>query len=143
METINWIYFGVFIDDMSKKKNLQAIKENNVVIPEEWKMFNHHLTIAFNNKTEDAQNLYNVYKHTLGNVISITVDGIGVSDDAIAMRVNFNNPIANKIPHITIATPPNGKPVNSNKITKWFDIEPYEIKGTITALTKCIRKTIL
>ena len=136
METINWIYFGVFIDDMSKKKNLQAIKENNVVIPEEWKMFNHHLTIAFNNKTEDAQNLYNVYKHTFGNVISITVDGIGVSDDAIAMRVNFNNPIANKIPHITIATPPNGKPVNSNKITEWFDIEPYEIKGTITALIK-------
>lgn len=136
MKTTNWIYFGVFLDDMSKRRNLQALQENNVVIPEEWKMFNHHLTIAFNNKTEDAQNLYNVYKHTLGNVISITVDGIGVSDDAIAMRVNFNNPIANKIPHITIATPPNGKPVNSNKITEWFDITPYEIKGTITALIK-------
>ena len=45
-------------------------------------------------------------------------------------------PIANKIPHITIATPPNGKPVNSNKITKWFDIEPYTVNGKLGHFAK-------
>lgn len=132
----NWIYFGIFLDEMSKKRNLQTLEENNVIIPEGWKMFNHHLTIAFNNKTEDAQNLYNVYKHVFGTTTTITVDGIGISDDAMAMRVKFNNPIANKIPHITIATPEGGKPVNSNKITKWMNIKPYNITGVIDEFIK-------
>lgn len=35
-----------------------------------------------------------------------------------------------------MATPQNGKPVNSNKITNWFDIEPYEIQGTINVFEK-------
>lgn len=136
METNNWIYFGIFLDNQSKEKNLQALKENNITIPEGWKMFNHHLTIAFNNKTEDAQSLYNIYKRIFGSETTITVDGIGISDEAIAMRVKFNNPISNKIPHITIATPANGKPVNSNKITNWTDITPYDISGTLNQFTR-------
>lgn len=136
MKTNNWIYFGVFIDEKAKRLNEIAIEKQGMDIPYNWKMFNHHMTIAFNNKTEDAQNLYDVYKHTFGKTITITVDGIGVSDDAIAVRIRFNDPIANKIPHITIATPQTGKPVNSNYITKWYDIEPYDITGTLNEFTK-------
>lgn len=136
MKTNNWIYFGVFIDENAKRLNEIAIEKQGMDIPYNWKMFNHHMTIAFNNKTEDAQNLYDVYKHTFGKTITITVDGIGVSDDAIAVRIRFNDPIANKIPHITIATPQTGKPVNSNYITKWYDIEPYDITGTLNEFTK-------
>lgn len=136
MKTNNWIYFGVFIDENAKHLNEIAIEKQGMDIPFNWKMFNHHMTIAFNNKTEDAQNLYDVYKHTFGKTITITVDGIGVSDDAIAVRIKFNGPIANKIPHITIATPQTGKPVNSNYITKWYDIEPYDITGTLNEFTK-------
>jgi 2'-5' RNA ligase len=136
MKTNNWIYFGVFIDEKAKHLNEIAIEKQGMDIPYNWKMFNHHMTIAFNNKTEDAQNLYDVYKHTFGKTITITVDGIGVSDDAIAVRIRFNDPIANEIPHITIATPQTGKPVNSNYITKWYDIEPYDITGTLNEFTK-------
>lgn len=136
MKTNNWIYFGVFIDENAKHLNEIAIEKQGMDIPFNWKMFNHHMTIAFNNKTEDAQNLYDVYKHTFGKTITITVDGIGVSDDAIAVRIKFNGPIANKTPHITIATPQTGKPVNSNYITKWYDIEPYDITGTLNEFTK-------
>jgi 2'-5' RNA ligase len=136
MKTNNWIYFGIFIDENAKRLNEIAIDKQCIDIPYNWKIFNHHMTIAFNNKTEDAQNLYDVYKHTFGKTITITVDGIGVSDDAIAVRVQFNGPIANKIPHITIATPQTGKAVNSNYITKWFDIEPYDITGTLNEFTK-------
>lgn len=136
MKINNWIYFGVFIDENAKHLNEIAIEKQGMDIPFNWKVFNHHMTIAFNNKTEDAQNLYDVYKHTFGKTITITVDGIGVSDDAIAVRIKFNGPIANKIPHITIATPQTGKPVNSNYITKWYDIEPYDITGTLNEFTK-------
>lgn len=130
----NWIYFGVFLDGMAKAKNIHALEMNGVKVPESWKWFNHHMTIAFNNGSEEVQKLYDYYEYYLddnvGYPITITVDGIGVSDDAIAMRVNYDLPIANKTPHITIATPQGGKPVNSNKITKWIDIEPYNIRGT-------------
>lgn len=101
-------------------------------------MFNHHMTIAFNNGSKKNQILYDAYKPFFGASKKLIIDGIGVSDDAIAVRVNYGNvlPIANKIPHITIATPPNGKPVNSNKITKWIDIEPYTIHGKLAHFAK-------
>ena len=128
-----WIYFGIFIDDASKVKNINALLNHNIKIHDDWKYFNHHMTIAFNNGSEECKKLYEYYKKYFGKVTNITIDGIGISDDAIAVRVRFGNPIANKIPHITMATPKNGKPVNSIKITNWFDIEPYEIRGTINA----------
>lgn len=136
MEKKNWIYFGVFISDDAKHLNEMAIEKQGMDIPFNWKMFNHHMTIAFNDGSEESQKLFDSYKIHFGKKIKLIVNGIGISDDAIAVRISFKHPIANKIPHITIATPPNGKPVNSNKITKWYDIEPYQITGTIQAFIK-------
>lgn len=125
----NWIYFGIFIDSTAKAKNMQALEKNSVLIPAEWKRYNHHMTIAFHDGSAQSNKLYADYAPYVGTPVTLTVDGIGISEDAIAMRVRYNHPIANKIPHITMATPLNGKPVNSNKITEWTDIEPYEISG--------------
>ena len=133
---VKWIYVGVFIDNFAKMANLKALVENNVVIPDDWKLFNHHMTIVFNNGSQEAEDLYDEVKKNLGKKKHLIVTGIGVSDDAIAVRVIGDMPMANKIPHITIATPKNGKPVNSNYITKWFDIEPYTICGTIEQFAK-------
>ena len=131
MENNNWIYFGVFLHDNVKERNNVAIENQGMDIPYNWKIYNHHMTIAFNNGSEESQKLFDSYKKYLGKNIVLTVDGIGISDDAIAVRVKWDLPIANKIPHITIATPPDGKPVNSNKITKWYNIKPYTITGKI------------
>lgn len=142
MEKKNWIYFGVFLDTVSKTNNLTALRDYNVVVPKDWKTFNHHMTIAFNNGSEEARSLYNYYQIYLEDssmknpIVYLVVDGIGISDEAIALRVKWELPIANKTPHITIATPQNGKPVNSNKITKWFDIEPYQISGMLQVFSK-------
>lgn len=138
MEDIKWIYFGVFINEISKLRNLKALQDNGITIPDDWKFFNHHMTIAFNDGSEKSQDLYNKYHPFFGTSKKLIIDGIGISDDAIAVRVNYGNvlPIANKMPHITIATPPNGKPVNSNKITNWIDIEPYKIHGKIGHFAK-------
>ena len=137
MANNNWVYFGVFIDENAKHLNEIAIEKQGMDIPFNWKTFNHHMTIAFNNGSEEAKSLYNYYQiyledPTMKNPITaLVIDGIGISDEAIAVRVRWNLPIANKIPHITIATPLDGKPVNSNKITKWYDIKPYTITGKL------------
>ena len=132
------IYFGVFIfhDEYSRLAILKLLQDNNIEIPDGWKMYNHHMTIAFNNGSQEFNNLYNIYKDTLGENTRLYIDGIGVSDDAIAVRVNWIAPIANKIPHITVATPPNGKPVNSNKIANWINVTPITIYGRFGQFAK-------
>lgn len=58
---------------------------------------------------------------------------IGVSRNAMAFKVKgIENLCANDIPHITIATFDNGKPVDSNNIKSWFPLEkPIEVVGTL------------
>lgn len=131
-----WIYFGVFIDNDSKTEILKLLQKYNVTIPENWKMYNHHMTIAFNNNTQEAKKLYDWYKIVMGKNVRLYVNGIGISNEGIAVRVGWANPIANKIPHITVATPINGKPVNSNKIMNWFNVDPIILYGTIDQFVK-------
>ena len=132
----NWIYFGVFIDNDAKNKLIKLIDEYNVQIPKNWKKIFHHMTIAFNNGSDESKDLYVKYKHLFGKQFALQVNGIGVSDDAIAVRVNYQLPISNKTPHITIAVPIGGKPVNSNYIKKWFDTKSIIINGTLQEFTK-------
>ena len=120
---LNWIYLGIFIDEKSKQDILNLLKENDVNIPQDWKIINHHMTIAFNDKSEDAQKLFDFYQDNVNPIQSVQVDAIGISNDAIAVRVQFYEPIANKIPHITVAIPQNGKPVNSNYIQNWLNVK--------------------
>lgn len=52
-----------------------------------------------------------------------------INSSVIAVRCNIpENLCANKIPHITICTFNGGKPVDSNNITEWKDIEPIIIE---------------
>ena len=47
----------------------------------------------------------------------------------MAFKVNiFPLVSVNKIPHITICTFNDGKPVDSNMITEWKDIEPITVE---------------
>ena len=138
MDNIKDIYFGVFVhDEYSKLAILKLLQDNNVRIPKGWKKYIHHMTIAFNNGSPQFDILYNMYKDSFGESVKLEIDGIGVSEDAIAVRVNWKYPIANKIPHITVATPPDGKPVNSNKIIGWEGLKkPITIYGKIGHFAK-------
>lgn len=71
------------------------------------------------------------FEDRLGERYSIIIDGIGASDKSLAFRVagdSMCTVCANKIPHITICTFNGGKPVDSNNITEWKDIEPIIIE---------------
>lgn len=111
------MFASLVLDDNSAKKLVEATKQ---YIPEGWKIFAHHMTINF------GKGLPEDLKGDLGAVKTIKATEIGVSDMAIAVRVEGYHS-DNDIPHVTIAvnTAEGGKPVMSNQITNWTKLENY------------------
>ena len=109
------LYSGIILDEDSRDKVL-ALMRLCVEVPEDWKRLAHHMTIVF------KEGLPKELKDDLNKDVTLTVKSIGVSDDAIAVGVE-GYPSNNPIPHITLAIPPDGKPVNSNEIEDWRDVE--------------------
>lgn len=74
----------------------------------------------------------------------LNITHIGVSDKAIAFKVSlldnefevdsFTLLCVNEIPHITICTLNDGKPVDSNNITKWYPLDEPIVIDTILKL---------
>ena len=113
-------YSAVVLDHESSELLLNKF---NGEIPDGWKKYAHHMTIALGKAVED--------ENLLGSIQTLTVTQIGKSDMVIAVRVE-GFPSKNKIPHITLAVnPEGGKPFMSNKIEEWNDIEPFEITGEV------------
>ena len=123
------LYSAVVLDEVSRKQLLSFVKDF-VLIPSEWKIINHHMTIGFKKPVPDE------LKDYIGKNIDLRVKEIGVSDDAIAVKVEgfFTY---NEIPHITIVIPKNGKPSNSNLITNWMSIpndREIIVSGVVTEI---------
>ena len=113
-------YSAVVLDYESSESLLNKF---NGEIPDGWKKYAHHMTIALGKAVED--------ENLLGSSQTLTVTQIGKSDMAVAVRVE-GFPSKNKIPHVTLAVnPEGGKPFMSNKIEEWKDIEPFEITGEV------------
>ena len=89
-----------------------------------------HCTLLHRSQlTWDNSNLHNFLIDKLHEDFEIKIIGIGISDKAMAFKVNiFPLVSVNKIPHITICTFNGGKPVDSNMITEWKDIEPITVE---------------
>ena len=120
----NILYSGVILDDQSHHNLLSYVKEF-VDIPKNWKRLAHHMTITF------KEELPSELKDDLGEIITLTVKKIGISDDAIAVEVE-GYPTNKSIPHITVAIPPDGKPVNSNYIKNWEEVNtPLILNGEV------------
>lgn len=126
-----WIYYGIFFSDKTKcaildyAKNWIYKKFNND-IPENWKIYCDHMTLVFNNGTSEAQEDADFYENwCLGQKESLMITDIGISNKAIAFKVKYSGRIANKIPHITIAVAPDAKPVDSNDIENWYNLDEY------------------
>lgn len=119
------LYSAVVLDNGSKNALLSRVEDE---IPQGWKIIAHHMTIAF------AKPVPN--KEDLGKVVNLTVTELGLSDMAMAVRVDGYSS-KNEIPHITVAiNPDGGKPVMSNEITKWRKIKPFVVSGEVTEIKK-------
>jgi hypothetical protein len=122
--TGNLLYSAVVLDD-DDQDNLIMFVDDYVDIPLNWKKIAHHMTMGF--KEHVPEHL----RDDIGKTVQLTVKEIGVSEDAIAVKVD-GYPSNNKIPHVTIAIPKDGKPYNSNLITDWKPVdEEIIIKGKV------------
>ena len=114
MEQPKISYSAVVLNDASKKRILTLLKD---VIPQDWKVFCHHMTICMGVLPEDLSPF-------LGHSVNLFVTGIGMSDKALALRVEgFDS--KKDVPHITVAV--NSKegatPKDSNRIESWKDFK--------------------
>lgn len=120
----NVLYSCVLLDNQSRETLLSIIGNK---IPEGWKVIAHHMTINMGELKD---------KTDIGKNITLTVEELGLSDMAMAVKVSGYQS-KNNIPHITIAINPNGgKPVMSNEITNWTPIRKFMINGVVTEITK-------
>lgn len=119
-----WVYLGAFIDDERRRSLLEKYKS---LIPEGWKLYCDHATLAFNDGSEITKNLFEKYKPSLGDEVGLLAIGIGRSEDAIALELSKDMDTSNKIFHITLATRPGVAPVSSNYITDWKPLKEYDI----------------
>jgi hypothetical protein len=124
----NWIYIGIFLDEDSKKELKECYQ-----IPSNWKEYYDHVTIVFNDGSELSRVVKEMNMENVGEFYSIKITGVGVSEKALALRVELPACVvcANKIPHITLGVAPDAKPVDSNDITIWHDIDPIHVGGTM------------
>lgn len=131
----NWIYYGIFFDSDTKAELLKTAKKY-AGIPEDWKVYCDHMTIVYNDGSEEKQAISNGYFEKRGVIYELAISSIGISDEAIALKVS-NFITQNKVSHITIATAPGVKPVKSNDIVNWYALpEMLVVKGYVNAVFK-------
>ena len=125
------LYSAVILD--MESINEIFYKNYPIAIPDGWlmdkdlKYFCDHMTINLG-ELED--------KTLIGKEIKLTVTHIGISDMAIALKVNGFE-LKNNTPHITLAiNPDGGSPKMSNKITEWTEIKPFRVSGIISEVDK-------
>lgn len=124
----NFHYFGLFLDTDTKNRLMDILTDNidyNIALNVADKIFIDHCTLLHVSQLHGNSEIYNYLKGYMGEKFQIVINGVGISDKAMAFRVDEKSVVCvNDIPHITIATFRGGKPVDSNEITNWKDIEP-------------------
>ena len=108
------LYSAVVLDDDNRARLIKFV-DGVKPTPSTWKRIAHHMTIGFKQPVPDH------LRDDIGKPVQLTVTKLGISSDAIAVRVDGYHS-NNKIPHITIAIPKGGKPFNSNLIKDWHDV---------------------
>lgn len=136
----NFEYYGLFLTEESKAKLKEWLWMNDYdfnndlikgTLPENWYL-DHCTLLHRSQRGEDTYPVEEYIEFRLSVQVknmNLEIDGIGMSDKAMAFRCNLSEELcANKVPHITICTFNGGKPVDSNNITEWKDIEPIIVE---------------
>ena len=127
----NFHYFGLFLSTNTKNVLMNDLTDNidyNIALGVADRIFIDHCTLLHKSQLKGNEELQSYLESNLGKSISIKLEAIGISDKAMAFKVEgVDNICANEVPHITIATFRGGNPVDSNKIINWTCIEPVVI----------------
>lgn len=131
------LYSAVMLGQASLTKLLQIAGNYPAEIPENWvmgrlengqtKYFCDHMTICLGPLKD---------KTNIGKEVTLTVTHVGLSDMAMAFKVEGYE-TKNENPHITLAVNPNGgAPKMSNEITKWQNVKSFLVKGVVTEVSR-------
>lgn len=122
------VYFGIFLDDRSKNLLIDSLIE---MIPSGWTVLCHHCTLSFGDPADNRE-VFEYIARNLGKSASMDAVSVGLSDDAMAVGLSGDFRSKNPTPHVTVAIPPGGKPVNSNRIAEWSDFRlDDKLTGTV------------
>lgn len=128
-------YYGLFLDTDTKNMLMDTLTDNkdyNIALGVADRIFIDHCTLLHKSQLEGNEELQSYLESNLGKSISIKLVAVGVSDKAMAFKVEgVGNICANEVPHITIATFRGGNPVDSNRIINWTCIEPVVITAKL------------
>lgn len=134
----NFEYYGLFLTEESKAKLKAWLINSNYqseILKSEKEYLDHCTMLHKSQRGEDTYLIEEDLKFMLTVQVKnmrLEIDGIGVSDKALAFRCNLSEELcANKVPHITICTFNGGKPVDSNNITEWKDIKPIIVEAKL------------
>ena len=121
-------YYGLFLDIDTKNMLMDTLTDNidyNIALGVADRIFIDHCTLLHKSQLDSNENLQSYLESSLGKSMSIRLVAVGISDKAMAFKVEeVDNICANEVPHITIATFRGGNTVDSNKIANWRYIEP-------------------
>ena len=134
----NFEYYGLFLTEESQAKLKAWLINSNYqseILKSEKEYLDHCTMLHKSQIGEDTYLIEEDLKFMLTVQVKnmrLEIDGIGVSDKAMAFRCNLSEELcANKVPHITICTFNGGKPVDSNNITEWKDIKPIIVEAKL------------
>jgi hypothetical protein len=120
----NVSYSAVVLDDKSRQRLIERFKS---VIPEDWNIIAHHMTINLGEIDPELEKY-------LGMPVRLNVEDFAMDDKVAAVGVSgFKS--KNAKPHITLAVNKNagGKPVMSNNLTNWVKLKrPLFVTGRVT-----------
>lgn len=132
-------YFGLFLSKIARDNLLYLLLKNDRYkdyISAAHRIYLGHLTLIHKshlNALHLNEELFAKTNKLIGRCFKLTITGIGISDKAKAFKVEIPVGLTclNATPHITICTFNDGKPVDSNNITEWKNIELLHITATL------------
>lgn len=131
----NYQYYGLFLGTDTKNMLMDNLTDNidyNIALGVTDRIFIDHCTLLHKSQLKGNEELQSYLESNLGKSINIRLVAVGISDKAMAFKVEgVDNICANEVPHITIATFRGGNPVDSNEITNWRYIEPIIITAKL------------
>lgn len=143
----NWQYYGLFLDKDTRDKLISFIDNSkwNYLFEELSKVYLDHCTLLHQAHFKEDAHKSICIKNWMDYLLKfgctqtkLVLSHIGYSDKAMAFKVIFlptemyaYEICFNDTPHITIGTYKDGKPVDSNYITEWHEIDPIEITASL------------
>ena len=135
------MYVGLVLDEISHKRARDMCAlffVDTHLDPDAFSLVCHHMTITMGSGKE----LKEKYGWEIGDFETVEIHGFGYCDTAVAFKVvlpmgktirkksKFKD-VEEVTPHITAAVHRDGKPVDSQKISKWERCR-FNVSGTVT-----------